>query len=85
MTDTRSTWRSRERVTEPARKGGLALASPQPGDLCTDAGDNRLDIGHHIGHIEPKHVIPGPHESPIALLIEPLAPRVPPTVDFNDE
>ena len=65
---------SDQHEAEPARKGGLSLASPQPGDLSTDAGDNRFDIGHHVRHIEPKHVIPGPHESPIALLIEPLAP-----------
>jgi len=70
---------------EPARKGGLSSASPQESDLSTDASHDRFDIGHHICHIEPKHVIPGIDENPIAPLIEPLASTVVEPIDFDDE
>ena len=70
---------------EPAREGGLSPASPQPRDLCTDANHDWFDIGHHVCHIEPKHVIPGRNESPIAPLIKPLASTVVEPIDFDDE
>ena len=69
---------------EPARRAGSA-ASPQPRDLCTDANHDWFDIGHHVCHIEPKHVIPGRNESPIAPLIKPLASTVVEPIDLDHE